>query len=194
MDSREHRRGDQDGLKDFMELNSPVFPSPHLTTPGQSYIFPASNEISPSLSKVRREQERKISSAREKSELSSGSNGNSNENSSNWSDDTYEKERKIITSLWLSSKPTRNLKSSHPLPAEGNDKQALPEGENGKRASRSSADHPFYSIGRSGRYPSSPGGVDGQGHGKGNGGGGGGGKSVVVDGGYGRRSSFGIKI
>ncbi|WWC67112.1 uncharacterized protein I206_101019 [Kwoniella pini CBS 10737] len=167
IDSMKSEKGDRqtDGLTDFMIFNSPIIPSPNLTTPGQSFIFPSSKETSPTTSK-NPQQERKILSTPEKS----GSSSYSHDNSSNWSSDTYEKERKIITGLWLSSKPTKNFKSND---IEGYERNSLDQD-----VKQTLSDHPFYSIGRSSKMPLLNNGK---------------GESVVIDGGYGERASTGIK-
>ncbi|WWC97291.1 hypothetical protein V866_004170 [Kwoniella sp. B9012] len=152
---------DQDGMKDFTDLNSPVIPSPNLSTPGQSYMFPptTSDDVHVPTSN----QERKVSTSTQQTIAS-----DENSSASNWSSDTYERERRLITSLWLSSKPTRATKP----PAQGDgDKVQAGAGEE---------QHPFYSLGKSNRYVRSNGNAK-----KG---------MVVVDGGYGRRNDFGTKI
>ncbi|WVW81472.1 hypothetical protein I302_103466 [Kwoniella bestiolae CBS 10118] len=153
----------EDGFKDFMDLNSPILPSPNLTTPGQAYVFPPSTSRDLDLEGNRRglEQERKVSTTTTSTQRTNQSDGDS----SNWSNDTYERERKLITSLWLSSKPTRSKTSAPTMNHEGSR-----EGE--------AQQHPFYSLGRSNKLSSTT-------NAKG---------TVVVDGGYGRRDDFGVKI
>ncbi|OCF59883.1 hypothetical protein L486_02556 [Kwoniella mangroviensis CBS 10435] len=152
---------DQDGMKDFMNLNSPMIPSPNLTTPGQSYMFPptTSDDVHAPTSN----QERKVSTS---TQQTNGSDEIENSSSSNWSNDTYERERRLITSLWLSSKPTRSTRP----PAQG-DGRMMQAGEGEDQ-------HPFYSLGKSNKYVGSNA-TKGM---------------VVVDGGYGRRNNSGIKI
>ncbi|WRT63387.1 uncharacterized protein IL334_000292 [Kwoniella shivajii] len=137
-----------DEMKDSMDLGYSPCDSPSLTTPGQSYVF------SPYDIDNQQNQLRTVSIPTSENENRGGgvSGGRGGEDeSSNWSssDGPSDRERQIITSLWLASKPTRT----------GSGKEEKKEDH-----------HPFY-TGKKG----------------GNGG-------VVIDGGYGKRGSFGVDI
>ncbi|WWC85509.1 uncharacterized protein L201_000373 [Kwoniella dendrophila CBS 6074] len=159
---------------------SPIIPSPNLTTPGESYVFASQTQSDNDLfalspDHVITEKHRKVSTTTTATTTSTNQSEGETGNSSEWSQDTYEKERKIITSLWLSSKPTRSKSRS------------IEQKPNGNVGNDDKDQHPIYTLGRSTKSPFTlNGGSEEPGNGNG--------KSIVVDGGYGKRGSFGNEI